>query len=168
MSVYRVLLWAMMLSMPLLVHAQAPAPPAPGLRAFEPGSLQAIREAHVGRPFVLALWSVYCEPCRAEMTTLGRFKAEYPQAAMVLVSIDPPDELPAVQRMLAQYAPVGAETWAFADAFAERLRYAVDPRWRGELPRTYFYDAEHRVSAVSGSVDAATLSAWMQGSALPR
>jgi hypothetical protein len=29
-----------------------------------------------------------------------------------------------------------AENWTFNDDFVERLRYEIDPRWRGEIPRT--------------------------------
>lgn len=162
-------LWAVLLWAPLQVaHAETSASPVAGLRAFERESLQAIREAHAGRPFVLALWSVYCEPCREEMATLARFRAEHPELAVVLVATDPPEEEAAVRRMLAEYAPKGVETWAFADAFVERLRYAVDPRWRGELPRTYLYDSEHRVDAVSGRLDAGHLSDWIDRVAAPQ
>ena len=29
-----------------------------------------------------------------------------------------------------------AENWTFDDDFVERLRYEIDPQWRGEIPRT--------------------------------
>ena len=28
------------------------------------------------------------------------------------------------------------ENWTFGDGFVERLRYEIDPQWRGEIPRT--------------------------------
>ena len=37
------------------------------IRGFDAKSLEAIRAEHAGKPFVLALWSVTCEPCRDEM-----------------------------------------------------------------------------------------------------
>lgn len=146
-------------------RAGNPLAPADPVRAFERHSVQAIRDAHAGQAFVLAMWSVYCEPCRDELATLGRFKAAHPHVPVVLVAADPPEDAEAIRAMLAQYDLAGVETWAFADAFVERLRYAVDPRWRGELPRTYFYDAEHRASAVSGRIDAVQLSDWLDRTA---
>ena len=32
------------------------------------------------------------------------------------------------------------EQWVFADPMPERLRFEIDRRWYGELPRTHFYD----------------------------
>lgn len=169
MSGWRTLLLAVLLGVPVeTVHAESPGSSAAGPRAFERDSLQAIRDAHAGQPFVMAMWSAYCEPCREELAMLVRFRAAHPQVAVVLVATDPPEELAAVRSMLAQYASEDVETWAFADAFVERLRYAVDPRWRGELPRTYLYDAQHRFSAISGRVDAARLRDWFDGAAASR
>lgn len=142
-------------------HAQSPAPAAAGLRAFDSDSLQAIRASHSGQPFVLALWSVYCEPCRDELKTLQHFKAAYPQVVVVLVATDPPEDDAAIRAAMADFDLSDMETWAFADAFVERLRHTVDPRWRGELPRTYLYDEQHRFSAVSGRVDTAYLDEWV-------
>lgn len=143
-------------------HAELPLQGDLHLRAFERDSLAMIRQAHAGQPFVLAMWSVYCEPCRAEMEMLSRFKAANPEVRVVLIAADPPEDADAVRRMLLQHAPAGAETWAFADAFVERLRYAVDPRWRGELPRTYLFDAEHQSTAVSGAIKEDALATWWQ------
>ncbi len=145
----------------MAVHAQSPTPTMADLRPFERDSLQKIRDAHANQPFVLAFWSVYCEPCRDELATLQRFKAAHRQVAVILVATDPPEEDAAIRQAMADFDLLGIETWTFADAFVERLRHAVDPRWRGELPRTYFYDRQHRVSALSGRVDTAYLDDWL-------
>ncbi|MGD9583977.1 MAG: TlpA family protein disulfide reductase [Lysobacterales bacterium] len=162
MNCYRALL---RLSLALCVysaaHADSPAPDAAGLRAFQTDSVKAIRESLSGQPFVMALWSVYCEPCREELETLQRFKAAYPQVAVVLIATDPPEDDAAIRAAMADFDLSGMQTWAFADAFAEPLRYAVDPRWRGELPRTYLFDEQHRSSAVSGRVDRVYLDEWI-------
>jgi hypothetical protein len=50
----------------------------------------------------------------------------------------------------------------FAEPVPERLRAELDPAWHGELPRTAFYDREHRVKAVSGVVSARRLESWAQ------
>jgi hypothetical protein len=41
------------------------------------------------------------------------------------------------------------------------VRYAVDPAWRGELPRTYLFDRAHRAEARSGKVSAREISEWI-------
>ena len=48
----------------------------------------------------------------------------------------------------------------FADSFAERLRFSIDPNWYGELPRSYFFDESHEFKAHSGIVSEALLAEW--------
>jgi hypothetical protein len=52
--------------------------------------------------------------------------------------------------------------WIFADAMPERLRFEIDRRWHGELPRTYLYDRQHTVQAFSGLVPAEQLAQWIK------
>ena len=42
--------------------------------------------------------------------------------------------------------------WAFGDEAPERLRYALDPKWHGEKPRTYWFNAKGERTAYSGVV----------------
>ena len=138
------------------------------LRPFDAKSLAEIRQAHAGRPFVLAFWSIHCAPCKEEMSLLSEFKRRYPQVSIVLVATDPPSEKPTVIRYLAGQKPGPLETWSFADEFAERVRFAVDRKWRGELPRTYFYNAEHQPTAQTGSLDPAWVESWMKQETAPK
>jgi thiol-disulfide isomerase/thioredoxin len=131
-------------------------------RAFTVHSMLEIRAEQAGKPYVLALWSVYCEPCRDELALLGRFKAENPSLTVIVVAADPPEDAPSIANILAQFDLAGIEHWSFADAFVEPLRYAIDPRWRGELPRTYLFDADHNAKAVAGRLDAEALAAWLK------
>lgn len=130
------------------------------LRTFDANSLDAIRAAHAGKPFVLAFWSVNCEPCRAEMGLWKTLRGKYPGVPVVLVTTDPPEDRAAVAQFLARHSPGRVEQWAFADEFSERVRFAVDRSWRGELPRTYLFDASHRSLARSGIPDRRWIDDW--------
>lgn len=130
------------------------------MRPFRAESVEAIRKSQAGKPFVLSFWSVTCEPCRAEMAVWRAMKKQYPQLRIVLVSTDGAGERALADKFLARYDPGAVELWGFDDEFVERVRYAVDPKWRGELPRTYFYDAAHAREAHSGVVDEKTAKAW--------
>ena len=134
-------------------HAQA-------LRPFDAKSLERIRAMHAGKPFVLAFWSTTCEPCRDDMKVFNAAHRRYPGLPIHLVAVDPPGERAAIERFLKTYDPGRVSRWAFADEFSERIRYAVDPAWRGELPRTYFFDASHRVEAKSGALDGGEVELW--------
>jgi len=131
------------------------------LQPFDATSLDTIRAAHAGRPFVLAFWSVYCEPCRKEMGLWKALRNQYPEVPVVLVATDPPGDRDAVMKFLARHSPGRVDTWAFADDYSERVRYAVDRSWRGELPRTYFFDASHRSLARSGVPERRWIDNWL-------
>jgi thiol-disulfide isomerase/thioredoxin len=131
------------------------------LKPFDAKSPSAIDRAYAGRPYVLVLWSLYCEPCRHEMNLWGPLQQKYPGVRFVLVSTDAEGERATVSEFLRRYDLGGVETWMFADEFSERVRYAIDPAWRGELPRTYVYDAAHRRQAQSGVLDPKALDAWL-------
>lgn len=138
------------------------------LHDFDHQTPAALSAAHAGKPYVLALWSVHCEPCRSELELLAEFTAGHPEIAIELVATDFLEDRSAAKAMLAEFRLDGVRTWAFADDFAERIRYAIDPRWRGELPRLYLFDANHQPTAISGRVEPDTLSEWQRDLHRPR
>ena len=79
----------------------------------------------------------------------------------MLVSTDTPAESDAIRATLARHGLENVEAWVFVDEFAERLRYAVDRHWAGELPRSYFYAADGARRAVTGRPDAALIERWL-------
>lgn len=137
------------------VAAQAAEP-----KPFVAGSMQQIRAAHAGRPFVLTLWSLTCSHCQEELTQLGKLQRRHPELNVVLISTDTPDDAHALTTILAHHGLARAEAWVYADGFSERLRFEIDPRWGGELPRTYFFDRAHAVTARSGALAPAELERW--------
>ena len=149
----------------LLVSLRCAA--TPELKPFDATSLDRVRATLRGRPFVVALWSVTCEPCREEMPLWRAMRQKYPGVHILLVSADAPRDRPDVVRFLGRYDPGDVERWLFSDDFSERLRYSVDRSWRGELPRTYFYDAEHHAVFRSGVLDPAETEAWFSRNAAP-
>lgn len=130
------------------------------LKPFDAQSPAAIRSAHAGKPFVLVLWSLHCAPCREEMPHWVALKRRHPQLPILLVAADGPEDEAGVRTLLARTPHAGIETWTFADEYVERVRYAIDREWRGELPRAYFFDAAHRAEARSGKIDPAWAQAW--------
>jgi len=132
------------------------------LKPFAPGSLKEIQAARAGRPFVLAFWSLTCTYCHEEFALFSALRKKYPALDIVLVATDTPAESEALSDTLRHYGLEGVESWVFADEFAERLRYDVDPKWGGELPRTYFYASDHGRRAQSGRLDRERLEAWIK------
>lgn len=138
------------------------------VKPFDATSLNAIKAANSGRPFILAFWSLHCAPCKEDIPILRDFAAQHPEARVILVAADPPGQRPVVETYLARQDLKGFELWTFADEFIERVRFSVDRGWRGELPRTYLFDAAHQVTAKTGVVSPEELASWWKTSGATR
>lgn len=133
-----------------------------GLRPFVSGSLAKIAAERQGKPFIVALWSVGCTHCPAELKALGEFRKKQPRLDVVLVSADSPEDAPQAMQLATGFGLKKSEQWIFADDMPERLRFEIDPRWHGELPRTLLYDSAHRITAVSGVIAHSQLDDWIK------
>lgn len=131
----------------------AAAQPA-SLQAFEPQSLGQIVAAHHGRPFVVLVWSMDCEFCQASLEHLARLRATRADFDIVTVSTDPLSDAQLAAQTQRRLSSLGLQqdAWSFGALPPEQLRYAIDPRWHGEKPRSYWFDASGRRSAHSGVI----------------
>jgi thiol-disulfide isomerase/thioredoxin len=132
------------------------------LRPFARGSWKAIRAAHAGRPFVVHFWGVTCGPCRTEMPRLGKLLTQRADLDLVTVNADlVPDAPDAVLAMLRETGLGDAENWMFSDGFVERLRFEIDPRWQGEIPRTILIARDGSLTTIEGVADPDMLRGWL-------
>lgn len=123
---------------------------ADNIEDFATQSFAQIKSDYEGKPFVVSLWSIDCAPCRVELKLLGELKNEDAEFPLVVISTDSIENREEAADILESYGLQDIKTWMFADAFVERLRYSVDPLWHGELPRSYFFKADHSFEAHSG------------------
>ena len=145
-----------------LLLALVPPVVAQDIRPFVSGSIKEITAARQGKPFILGMWSLTCTHCREELALLSDLVIKYPDLDLVLIATDTPEEEEAISATLRQSRLGGAQAWVFADPFSERLRFEIDPKWHGELPRTYLYDPSHKVQAFSGKPDALQMEQWLK------
>lgn len=141
------------------------ASPAAGgeLKPFVRGSFASILEAHANRPLVVSFWSTACAPCLAEFPVWRDLQEAHPEFALVLVSTDKAKTEPRARKTLEQHGMARVESWIFADPFTERLRFEVDNRWRGELPRSYLVAADGTMWAVTGMIEKDLFRDWLAG-----
>lgn len=131
--------------------------------AFTTDSLTKIKAQYAGRPFILNLWSVNdCNYCLAELALLGKYTKMQKRPFLVLVEINSPDYVPAIQKTLGPLGLGAVDSWVFNDPIPERLRHAIDPAWYGEVPRTYLYDARHQRETIVGVLSEQRLRAWLK------
>ena len=138
-----------------------PAWSAHEIKPFVSGSYQQIISARKGKPFIISLWSLNCGYCKVELGMLKKLSRKYPGLDLVLISTDTPEEQKMVSAALKKLSLDKTEAWLFADNYAERLRHEIDSNWYGELPRTYFFNANNEVKAVSGQIEQAEVERWI-------
>jgi hypothetical protein len=103
-------------------------------------------------PTILALWSAECVHCKKNLAVFAAMAKADSGLRLITLAVEPAE--PRLGAMLDRAGVPGAR-FAYADDVPERLAFAVDPGWRGELPRTLFFDGRGGVKAVSGVVDEA-------------
>lgn len=120
------------------------------VRVFQNGDLAQIRAEHDGRAFVLMAWSLDCLPCHRKLSRMRPVLEANPDWRLVLIAVDDPARAAETRRRITEYRLETVDHWRFADQAPALLRRALDPHWFGELPRSWLFDAAHRVRAISG------------------
>lgn len=132
----------------------------PFLRESFPKILQQAK----GKATAIIFWSLTCAPCIREMPIWKELGEKYPKINLVFISTDDQkNEAKEIQALLKKHNLFQYESWAFADSFAERVRFAVDPMWYGELPLTYLLEASGKRKKIVGMVSKKDLENWKKG-----
>lgn len=101
-------------------------------------------------PTIIALWSSDCSHCKSNLKLFSRMASDYPRLRLITVAVEPLSEDLAVP--LDRLDVPGAR-YAYGPESPEALAHALDPKWRGELPRTLLFDGNGGKTAVSGVMD---------------
>ncbi|MBK8815482.1 MAG: hypothetical protein IPN42_08260 [Methylococcaceae bacterium] len=120
------------------------------LKSFVTGSYRQLLESNAKKPFMLIIWSITCSSCLKDMALLNKMHKANPNVKMIMLSTDDSSATEQAQQILAKNELSGLENWIFADENPQKLRYEIDPKWYGELPRTYFLNKSHEREGVSG------------------
>ena len=91
---------------------------------------------------------------------MGTILEDNPDLPFVLISTDPIEDREWAYDFLQDFGLAERPSWMFADSFEERLRFSIDPNWYGELPRSYFFDADHQMHSHSGIMTRELLLQW--------
>jgi len=114
----------------------AQAAPAP----FVSGSYQQILSSNANQPFMLVVWSINCSSCLKDMELLSSIHKNRPELRMIMLAADEPSATEQIQQILEKNQLAEIENWAYADDNTQKLQFEIDPKWYGELPRTYFFE----------------------------
>lgn len=130
---------------PSLIYAAATP-----LKTFTQGSYQALMNQYKNQPLVLIVWSTTCPSCLKEMNIINSLHKSYPKLNFVMLTVDDNLAVNQINEILEKNQLTDLENWLFSEDNSEKLRFEIDPTWYGELPRTYFFNAAHQRTAISG------------------
>lgn len=143
------------LLVPSFVHAEMP------LSIFNADSYQKIVTRYQEDSFLMVLWSLDCPPCIEELPAIGRFHQQYPMANLVMVSTDSISQQQDIQQLMVMHGLADIQQWVFGEESEQAIRFAIDPAWYGELPRSYFHQQDKKRLVKSGRLDESTLQSWI-------
>lgn len=103
------------------------------------------------RPTIVALWSTDCPHCKKNLALYAQLAQRNKRLRLVTIAAEPPWE--GIVTTLDKLGVAG-ERYAYGNDAPEALAFALDPNWRGELPRTLLFDGHGRCKALSGAVNA--------------
>ncbi len=109
-------------------------------------------------------WQSYTSVSKKELQKISDLHQQYPEYQLTLINTDSIDEQERVKKLIQQYNLAGLDNWGFANTDEEKLRYDIDPRWFGDLPRSYFFPLEGKVKRLRGALTSAELLALFQPS----
>ena len=132
------------------------------LQSFKIDSFEQIVNAKSQQDHLVILWSFDCPPCIKELQKISDLHQQYPEYQLTLINTDSIDEQGRVKKILKQYNLAGLDNWGFANTDEEKLRFDIDPRWFGDLPRSYFFPLQGKVKRLRGALTSAELLALFQ------
>jgi thiol-disulfide isomerase/thioredoxin len=130
--------------------------------AFDSDRWQEVTSAHKGEPVIVHFWGFTCGNCMVELKDWGTFANAHPGARIVFVNWDRRTATP--ERITAALSKVGlgdVQSLALGNGFENKLRFAVDRTWMGELPYTRLIAADGTATSFSGSADFTKLADWL-------
>ena len=124
-----------------------PAPAKVSVEAINTDALKVLIAKPKDKPLLVSFWATWCDPCRDEFPDLVKIDKDYrPQSLdFVTISLDEVADIKtSVPAFLSQMkATMPAYLLDVKDP--EPAINAVDPRWQGDLPATFLYNAKGEI-----------------------
>ncbi|MBD8879094.1 MULTISPECIES: thioredoxin domain-containing protein [Rhodanobacter] len=107
---------------------------------------------------ILAIWSLDCAYCEANMQTLAKWQRTHPHdIELVTVATDDVAQGAALEARLKAAHMEAYPALAYVEGSPERLDFLIDPDWGGETPRTEIIRSDGTRQGISGEITAAQL-----------
>jgi len=116
---------------------------------------QLVNPATHRQPTIVALWSSDCNYCKKNLKLLSSLAKSNKNLRVITVAAEP--ESDPLWPMLKPYA-LGGPRYAYGTDNPEAIAYAIDPKWGGELPRTFLFDGRGGKAVVAGVISTETIA----------
>lgn len=129
---------------------------------FSQTTFKHIKQQYQGQKWLLILWSVECPPCFKELELIKKLHKKNSDLAVVLINTDDNQEFSSARvEIISHYQLNQLSNYYFVEGQASQNRYMIDPTWYGELPRSYFIDAQGIFHGKSGLVEVQLIEKWL-------
>lgn len=129
--------------------------------AFSAIEFEQLKQQHLGKKWLMLLWSVDCPPCFKELKLINKMNQQYDDLAIIIVNTDEQVDASERQKIIDEHQLQGFQHFYFEDGQTAHNRFVIDPSWYGELPRSYFVDVSGKFYGKSGLIAEELLSKWL-------
>jgi len=96
------------------------------------------------------------------MPEWGKLVRQRSDLNLVVIDADLiPNQVDDAAAMLAKTGLSGAENGFSTILSRPRLRFEIDPRWQGEIPRTMLIRRDGKITIIEGVADPAQVRTWL-------
>ena len=122
------------------------------LKPYQSGDWSSLVKTANGTPIAIHFWGVTCPACVKEMPLWGSFLKSHQNAKLIFIQVDDVST-DSMQKMLNKAGLEKANNYYVVAPFDDRLRYEIDPKWRGETPTTILIDKNGKATRKTGLVN---------------
>ncbi len=124
-----------------------PTAATPKVEPINSDGIKALISRQKEKPLLVNFWATWCDPCRDEFPDLVKIDTEFRPKSLEFVTVsldDMGDIRTAVPQFLASMK-ASMPAYLLSDSDPEPAINAVDPKWQGDLPATFLYNAKGEV-----------------------
>lgn len=130
--------------------------------AFNKEQLDIVKAQHMGKKWLMLMWSVDCPPCFKELALIQKLEHHGANLNIVLINADASDEVTQERiNIIKEFQLNNLINFHFVDGKADYSRFLIDSTWFGELPRSYFIDINGQFHGKSGLVKESLITQWL-------
>jgi len=129
---------------------------------FSAPVLQQLQQQHENKRWLLLMWSLDCPPCFKELAAVAKLKSDNPDIPIVLVNTDDDSSMTQErEQVISSMGLTDVPSYYFPEQQSTALRYVIDSKWHGELPRSFFYTKAGQQKGHSGLLKGEQIKTWL-------